>query len=220
MSFRIHTLALAAVCALSALPASASLITGKIAVDNSFALYTGNADGSNLTYIGRNTAHWDVTHTFNFSLDAGQYIYVAAWSDDAAAQGFIGQFDIDGTSTLLTNNTWEAHLTNIDIDDFFSFLPSTAQVAGEIGENTWSPITNTLDNGAGPWGVRPGISTSADWIWGSALTPGSAYGEYQVFRHQVGTAAVPEPGTMGLMGLGLLGLLGAFRKRNSGRAGK
>jgi hypothetical protein len=212
MFSRSAILSLAAACAFGALPASASLITGKIAVDNSFALYTGNADGSNLTYIGRNTAHWDVTHTFNFSLEAGQFIYVAAWSDDAAAQGFLGEFTIDGTSTLLTNTTWEAHKTNLDIDDFFTYLPPTSQVADEIAENTWSPITNTLDNGAGPWGVRPGISTSADWIWGSALTPGSAEGEYQIFRHQVGTAAVPEPGTLGLMGLGLIGLVGFARK--------
>lgn len=206
-----------AALALVAAAAQADLVTAHLAADNSFAIYTGNADGSGLTYIGRNTDHWMTTHTFNFNIEGGDYLYLAAWSDDAAAQAIIGDFSTDMGQNFVTGTGWEAHLTFTDIDDYFTFLPTLAHVSSEIGENTWSTVTHVADNGVSPWGVRPGISASADWMWGSPIEPGSGYGEYQIFRMQVGesTAAVPEPGTMALMGLGIVGLAGwrRFSKR-------
>ncbi len=73
-------------------------------------------------------------------------------------------------------------------------------------------ITNSKNNGDSPWGTIAGIDQNANWIWGSALEPGSGYGEYQIFRTQV--TAVPEPATLLLLGSGLLGLA-VLRKRIS-----
>jgi hypothetical protein len=163
----------------------ADLVTAHLAADNAFAVYTGNADGSGLTYVGRNTGEWTTTHTFNFQIEAGDYIYLAAWSDDAVAQGIIGDFSTNTGLTFVTGANWQVHLTHSDFDATTGQLPSTGHVAAEIGENTWSNVTHVLDNGVSPWGMRPGISPTADWMWGSPLQPGSAYGEYQIFRYQV-----------------------------------
>jgi hypothetical protein len=187
----------------AAIQSHAALITATVTADNAFSLYTGNADGTELTYIGRNTADWSTARTLTFDHTAGNYIYLAAWSDNLVAQGILGQFTLEDGSTLLTGTNWEAHLTNMDINNYMATMPSLSSVSSEIGEDTWAEVTNTVDNGAGPWGYISDISSNADWMWGSSLMPGSGYGEYQIFRIQVGSANVPEPGMLMMLGIGM-----------------
>lgn len=201
-------------------------ISARITADNGFSLYSGSADGTRLAYIGRSShiEGWWVADSFTFQHLPGDYLYLAGWSDNYWAQGVLGQFQVAGGETILTGSGWQAHLTHRDNPTISSvFLPPLAEVASEIGENSWASIVHAVPNGGHPWGLREGIDPAAQWMWGSPLISGggywdggSGYGEYQIFRIQVGNPAeaVPEPGTVMTMGIGLAGLAFlAFRRR-------
>ncbi len=195
--------------------------------DNHYALYTTNADGSNVTFIGRNEAsragnpglyNWSLPETFNFNMDEnGGWLYIAGWSWDQipaqdTAQAVLGQFTFlnDTVYTGSQNWTYAVPNPNILLNDGPS-VPSTAQIASLITTGTWQPVTLTRDNGAQPWGTIPGISTNADWIWGTpGIEPGSVIGVTQVFRYHLPGNPIPEPTSVILFGAGLLG---AFRMR-------
>ncbi len=197
---------------------SASAITfdATVTADNHYAIYAGNESG--VSFIGRNevgssgnpgTYNWSLPESFSFDVDPGDYIYVAAWSDDRVAQGWIGQF-LSGDSTILSNTSdWEVYLTFNDLDTG-SPAPTEDELAAEISGASWASVSNYIDHGSGPWGYIDGISQDADWIWGSSLLGGSDYGEYQIFRTKIDP--VPEPATIILSTLGLLGM-GVVRKR-------
>lgn len=166
-------------------PATIS-IDATITADNDYALYYGNEDGSSITFVGRSNLNdtWTSAENWGFDMKKGDYIYVAAWSDNAVAQGLLGQFVTDLPSTILTNTDWEVYLT-FDDKGNGSAEPTTSEMSNEIAGAVWSPVSDYIDHGSSPWGNVTGIDLAADWIWGSSLVPGSGYGEYQIFRIQV-----------------------------------
>ncbi|MCK5654787.1 MAG: hypothetical protein KAI03_00680 [Candidatus Aureabacteria bacterium] len=201
-------------CVFAVIPVSLSRashlsFTATLTVDNHYGLYFG--DGENVTFVGGNEIgaggnpgqyNWSCAETFTFDVDLCDYIYVAAWSDDYVAQGFLGQFVSDAGLLLTNTSAWEVYPSWKDLDDGDS-VPSQFVMNQEIAVASWSPVTYNKVHGSSPWGKIDGISDDASWIWGSKLAPGSNYGEFQIFRTQV----IPELSTFLLLFYGLIGLV-------------
>ncbi|MDY6879167.1 MAG: PEP-CTERM sorting domain-containing protein [Thermodesulfobacteriota bacterium] len=199
-------------------PAMAVSFDATLTADNHYALFYGNENGVN--FVGHNelgdegstanTYNWSEAETWQFNADLGDYIYVAVWSDDAVAQGLIGEFVADTYSVLTNTSDWEVLITGLDKDG--EPAPSAGDLEGLISGATWSTGINSLDHGSDPWGQIAGIDVNADWIWGGALVGDAGVSDYQIFRTQVTAAPVPEPASMLLLGTGLTGL-GIFGRR-------
>jgi len=162
------------------------LVNATITADNDYALYYGTEDGSSITFVGRSNLSddWKSAENWSFDVKKGDYIYVAAWSDNKVAQGLLGQFVINSPSlpTILTNTDWQVYLT-FDDKGNGSVAPSTSEMSNKIAGASWSPVSDFIDYGSGSWGtIVTGINSAAKWIWGSPLLPGSGFGEYQIFR--------------------------------------
>lgn len=202
--------------------AHALSITGTLTADNHYGLYYG--DESQVQFVGRNEVgpygsgpgkyNWSDPETYTFEVEAGDYLYVAAWSDDIVAQGWIGEFSFGGSTKLTNTSDWEVLLTDEHLDDYAPEL-SESDLFAMIGAGTWGSIDYSLDHGDGPWGSIAGLSDEADWVWGTPLMAGAGYsGEFQIFRTQVeAPVPTPEPATFLLLGSGLFGLSAFRRKR-------
>lgn len=212
---------LAAAAAFLSLPVDASAtttMTATVTADNHYALYVGNADGSDLTYIGRNEDgvygnpgeyNWSLPETYSgVSVTTGNYAYVLAWND-GGAQSLIGEFALSDGTTIVTNATdWEYSI----LSTVGSSLPDVSSIMSMLGSASWSSVAASAANGSGPWGTISGISSAAQFIWSDTLgTSSTSDGYYVVFRTEL--SPVPIPGAVWLFGSGLVGLIGFRKKR-------
>ncbi len=201
--------------------AQAALVQTTMTADNHYAIYADN--GGVITFVGGNELgrlgdpgnyNWSLPETMTFN--ATTAIYIAAWSDDAFAQGLLGDLTINGQDFSTGNAAWRVYRTGLDRDDDVSY-PTASDVSTQLGianaNNLWEvPHVGGL-NGIQPWGVIPGVSTNnARWMWASQpndtdpLIGGVDVGEYLVF-----CIPVPTPGVLALAAMG--GLLAIRRKR-------
>jgi hypothetical protein len=213
--------AAAAIIAAFAGAAHAAVVQTTMTADNHYAIYADN--GGVITLIGGNelgrvgnpgTFNWSLPETFNFS--ASTAVYIAAWSDDAFAQGLLGDMTINGQDFSTGNAAWRVYRTGLDRDDDQNY-PSVGDVTTQLGianaNNLWEvPHVGGL-NGIQPWGVIPGVSTNnARWMWATQpndtdpLIGGVDVGEYLIF-----CIPVPTPGSAALLAVG--GLLAIRRRR-------
>lgn len=201
--------------------ANADFVTGTITADNHYALYS--SAGSVFSYHGGNeigsggapgTYNWSQAEGYAF--EAGDFLYIAAWSDDSVAQGVLGEFHSDGLGTILTGDArWQVYATDINRGDGDAH-PDALEIAGHVGfadaNLLWASTYVGGANGMAPWSTIAGVSNDARWMWKQSaedsdpLIGGSAAGEMLIFR-----TSVPTPGSFAIMGLG--GLTVLRRKR-------
>ncbi|MFN0066406.1 MAG: hypothetical protein ACKVYV_02110 [Limisphaerales bacterium] len=202
--------------------------TATITADNHYQFYTGSADGSVLNFIGRNetgsagspgTYNWSLPETWPITVGAGDFLYLVSWDDERTAEGWLGEFTLPG-GTLLSNTTGWEYVAGSTADPGSGSL-ADLQVAANIAGASWLPLTAADDagaNGVAPWGIIPGISTSARWLdnGGNAVN-NDVYRIFRApaFRQSDLVAPVPEPATVagGLALTALAGLAGWRRFR-------
>ncbi len=208
------------VAAGSAACAQAATVDAVITADNHYALYssTGNVfsyHGGNELGAGGNPGTYNWSEPEPYSINVGDYLYIAAWSDDSVAQGVLANIWVDGSPLHSGNAAWEVYKTDINRGDGDAH-PLASEIDGHVTFATANALWETPfvggANGSGPWGMVPGINGDANWMWyatpgdDNPLEGGSGAGEMLIFR-----TAVPAPGAAALAGLG--GLLVARRRR-------
>ncbi len=141
--------------------------TATFTADNFFALYVGKADGTGLTFIGRDSVgDWTSAETFPLQATPDDHVYVAAWEapgDDGGPQSLIGQFELpDGTLLPTSPSTFEWVLG-----------PQNASPGGALGDPAPSLalIQNVVDAAnAGPsWATPQASADKSSAPWGPAL---------------------------------------------------
>lgn len=197
--------------------ANAGIVTATVTADNHYSIY--GTIGGNFVKIGGNETgaggapgsyNWSMAESYTF--DTSDPIYIAAWSDDATAQGLLAELEIEGLGTVYSGDfRWEVFATGIDLDTGAPH-PLANDVAAQIAladANSWwgTPyVGETNASGTLPWSTIAGISDDAQWMWnlkgsGDALRGGKNHDEYLIFRI---AAAVPAPASgVVLAGAGL-----------------
>jgi hypothetical protein len=180
-------------------PASATLISGGLSVDNGYIAYlsTDNFNPGSMISSGNN---WTTTYTFSgINLTAGQnyFLHIYAY-DQGGIAGFLGQFNLTGAGHLFSNGQSTLMTNTID------WSVSTS------GWNSYLAANTLGVNGVGPWGTRPGISSSAEWIWSADANNH----DFNYFSTAISAVAVevPEPNSLFLMSLVIIGLVVARKK--------
>lgn len=191
---------------LSPMVASAAQLTVTVDADNDYALYTGNGTQANTFYgnqYNSTSAQLHVAQSYNVTVNSGDYIYIAAWSDLSSAQGLLVDISDPSSGNLLLPSgsigagQWQVAATGMTIpasspppDVYFgdTNLVSAIAAANAATDPSGGWVTptdyTTYDNAQGgvyrsqfgpPGIVVPLISPTSEWMW--YLMPGTGGGD-------------------------------------------
>lgn len=169
-------------------------ITGEVGCDNYHAVYTSDRDtgaGATVTAIGGGCT-WTPGTSYSFKTK-DRYLVIAAWSDDATAQGLVHDLAVNAVPAFSGGANWRVATTNHDLDTCVAPLPaaiaadfaaapaygppsygfSNATPAG--GNKVWAPIANIAGNAVWMWANPTGAAFPAPF------KPGADHGEYLLF---------------------------------------
>lgn len=191
--------AVAAALGAGGLAHAANNSSATLTADNEFYLYSGDATGSDLQFVGSGTS-WPTSYSFGFNVNPGDYLYVLA-VDDGQPHSWQGVFSTPAGVLHTDAVSW----VGAAVAPTRTVTPALIQ-----GVGAWGPITSVLPATSGPWGNVIG-DPAANWIWTSGPNSDDLY---VLFRTQGAVDAVPEPSTWASLALGLA-LAGLLARRRA-----
>ncbi len=178
-----------------------AVVQASFTADNHYALYYGDADGSQLTFVGRNepgpsgnpgTWNWSKPESFAFDAPAGSHLFLVAWDTDLW-QMVAGEFAVEGEEPVATSaTTWQCVFTQDNNPGEPGSLPGISALSTQSESAAWQPPLAAAPQGTEPWGAIPGLSPAATFIWPDTLDQASSSDSgYVIFRTT--QPAVPFP---------------------------
>ena len=172
--------------------AQATLISGDLTVDNQQWVYLSTDDSVQGDFVSSGN-NWGATDSISATLAAGVDYFLHIRAEDVGGiAGFIGDFSLDSSEHVFANGL--SYITTNNSD----WNVSTS------GWSNYSSATTIANHGGGPWGWRPNIDSSAQWIWSS-----DAYNHNNVYFSLAITATtpaeqIPTPTSLAVFAFGLM----------------